>query len=118
MADSDTLYMLWTTGDPVTAKNMVFMYSGNSLRRKWWSRVHMLVWGAATKLLAEDPDIREEMKTFLELGGEVSVCLRCAENIGKVAEMQALQELGKFKVYYVGEFFTKILKDGERVVSV
>lgn len=118
MADSDTLYVLWTTGDPITAKNMVFMYASNSLRKKWWSRVHMFVWGAATQLLAEDPAVQDEMKAFLDLGGEVSVCRRCAEHIGKVAEMEEMECLGNFKVYYVGEFFTGVIKGGGKLITV
>lgn len=116
--DGSTLYLLWTTGDAVTARNMVFMYAGNSLRKGWWERVHMIVWGAATELLATDPAVAEEMRIFLELGGQVSVCRRCAEFINRVDEMEAMEKLGDFKVYYVGEFFTGVIKGGGRLITV
>lgn len=35
MENDSHLYILWTSGDPVTAMNMVMMYGGNSLRKGW-----------------------------------------------------------------------------------
>lgn len=118
MSDKETLYFLWTTGDPVTAQQMVFLYANSSLRKKRWEHVHLFVWGAATALLAESAAIQEEMRQFLTMGGEVSVCRRCAENIDKVQEMEAFESEGNFKVYYVGDFFTKVIKDGEKLITV
>ncbi|NLY36317.1 MAG: DsrE family protein, partial [Tissierellia bacterium] len=43
--------ILWTSGDPITAEFMVFMYAENSLIRKWWEEVEIIVWGASTKLV-------------------------------------------------------------------
>ncbi|MCD8139536.1 MAG: hypothetical protein LUE17_07130 [Planctomycetaceae bacterium] len=118
MTNTDTLYFLWTTGETITARNMVFMYASNSLHLKWWENVHMLVWGAASELLATDLDIQEDMQTFLELGGQVSVCLRCLEKINRVVEIREMEKYGKLKVYYVGEFFTSLLKQGVPLVCV
>lgn len=120
MPNGDTLYILWTTGDAKTAEHMVFMYAGNSLRYKWWEKVHIIVWGAAAELLVTNDDIKREMVDFLHLGGEVSVCLKCLENINRVDEMKAMavENTGKFKIFYVGEFFTRIIKDREHLISV
>lgn len=116
--DKNTLYVLWTTGDPVTANNMVFMYTVNSLRYKWWERVHIIVWGAATELLVRDAEIQKKMQKFLELGGVVSVCRKCAENIKAMDEVKAMEIEGQFTVFYLGNWFSKILHSDVRVLSV
>ena len=118
MTKDETLYILWTNGDPVTVRNMVFMYATNSLRYKWWEKVHVIVWGAATKLLVEDKEIQKLLREFLDLQGEVSVCRMCAENLNMMGEVKKMETMGKLKVFYVGEFFTKILKDGEKLLTV
>lgn len=114
----DKLNILWTSGEYNTAKNMVFMYAGNSLRNKWWNAVHIIVWGAATELLINNADIRDELKGFLALGGTVSVCRRCAENLNAFDAVKAMEAWGELKVYYVGETFTGLIKAGEKIISV
>lgn len=116
--DKNTLYVLWTTGDPVTANNMVFMYTTNSLRYQWWERVHIIVWGAATELLARDAEVQKKMRKFLKLGGVVSVCRKCAENIRVMDEVKAMEIPGQFTVFYLGSWFSKILHSDVRVLSV
>lgn len=74
--------------------------------------------GAASELLATSDDIKREMLDFLHLGGEVSVCLKCLENLNRVEEIKALGSLGNLKVFYVGGFFTKVLKDREHLITV
>lgn len=118
MEQAETLYILWTTRDILTARNMVFMYAGNCLRRGWWPQVHMIVWGAATELLATDPDVRGDMHDFLELGGEVSVCRLCAENLGRVREVEATNFTGKYSLRYTGEFLTQVLKSGAKLITI
>ena len=43
------LYVLWTNDNPITAEKMVFRYAVNSLKRNWWEKVTLIVWGASTK---------------------------------------------------------------------
>ena len=35
----ETLYILWTNADPVTANLMVFMYAENSMRYHKWDAI-------------------------------------------------------------------------------
>lgn len=114
----DRLNLLWTSGEYNTAKNMVFMYAGNSLRNQWWEQVHIIVWGAATELLITNEDIQQELRGFLELGGKVSVCRRCAENLGMFEAAKDMEAWGALKVYYVGETFTNLIKSGEKIISI
>ena len=54
MENQDHLYILWTNADPITADKMVFMYGLNSLKKGCWERVTLIIWGATTKLSAEN----------------------------------------------------------------
>ena len=115
MAKNDTLHIVWTNSDPATVKLMVFMYATNSLLKGWWKHVHVIMWGGATKLFCEDAGTRAVVKTFIEAGGDVSACRRCAEEMG-VAE--TIESFGGIDLFYVGEHFTKLIKDGETILTL
>ena len=110
-----TLHILWTNDNPVTAENMVFMYATNSLRKKWWENVHIIIWGVNAKLVVESEKLQELIRIFQAEGGQVSACKRCAENLGVLEKLEAI---GDIDILYIGEQFTKILKSGETVLSV
>lgn len=114
MAANDTVHIIWTSNDPITAKLMVFMYATNSLRKGWWQNVHVLMWGGATKLFCDDPEVQESVRAFLDAGGDVSACRRCAEELDLVA---CIEGFGDIDLFYVGEHVTKLLKDGETVLT-
>ncbi len=61
------LLILWTTGDPLTARDMVLLYATNAMKHSWWSEVTLLVWGAADSLIAEDNEIQGELRRAIEL---------------------------------------------------
>ena len=111
----DILHILWVNDNPVTAENMVFMYATNALLKKWWSEVHVIIWGATTKLICENQSLQEKLRLFIEAGGSVSACKRCAENLGV---LEAITGIPGIDVLYIGENFTAILKSEERVISI
>jgi hypothetical protein len=109
------LHILWTSGDPLSAEHMVFMYAVNALKRGWWEEVHIIVWGAAAKLLCDNAAIQRCAADFIENGGTMSACKRCAENLNL---LDGLQQIPHLDVYYVGERFTEILQSGEKLITV
>ncbi|SBV97426.1 conserved hypothetical protein [uncultured delta proteobacterium] len=115
MKKSNTLHIVWTNSDPTTVKLMVFMYATNSLLKGWWKNVHVLMWGGATKLFCEDPEIQAKVRAFIEAGGDVSACRRCAEELNVV---QTIESFGGIDLFYVGEHFTKLIKDGETILTL
>lgn len=117
MPNGDILYVSWTSGDPLTAKSMVLMYLRSSIVKKRWERVHLIVWGAAAELLCTDASVRDMFKEYLELGGEASTCRRCLENLGRLDEFEAFKAWGKLDIFYVGDFFTKVIKE-EHLICV
>ena len=114
MAEKNHLYILWTNGDPVTAEKMVFMYGINSLLKKWWEKVTLIIWGAPTKLAAESPEIQKKIKKAQDAGVHVTACKACADQLGAT---EALEKMN-VEVIYWGVPLTKILKDDETLLTI
>ena len=108
------ILVLWTSGEKETALNMVLMYTTNSKLHGWWDEVVLLVWGAASRLAAEDPDVQARLVAARQAGVRVIACLACAKNMGVV---EALQQQG-IEVFYTGQFLSDWLKAGNKVLSV
>lgn len=112
--NKDKLYLLWTTGDPVTAEQMVMMYAINSKLHGWWEDVTVIVWGAAASALIESLALRLKVEIAQEAGVHFSACISCANNLGITKELEALG----VEVIRWGEKLTKLMKDGDHVLSV
>ncbi|MBN1260507.1 MAG: DsrE family protein [Anaerolineae bacterium] len=108
------LYVLWTTGDPVTAEKMVLMYTTNALRFGWWEAVTLVVWGAATQLAAENAGIQKRLAVAQETGVEVLACKACADQLGVAGQLEALG----IAVQYLGIALTNVLKNEEPLLTV
>jgi hypothetical protein len=113
-SNPNALLILWTTAEPETALHMVFMYAANSRRHGWWPEVKLLVWGAATRALCEDQNLRTALAEVREAGVEIIACRQCAENLKLV---EALRAMG-VKVFYTGQLLTDWLKAGKHLLSV
>ena len=114
MSRKKHLYVLWTSGDPVTAEKMVFMYTVNALRRGWWEAVTIIVWGASAKLVSEDSTVQEKVKEAIEAGVHISACKACADQLGVA---QNLEKLG-VEVMYWGVPLTEVLENGEKLLTI
>jgi len=110
-----TLHILWLNDNPVTAEHMVFLYATNALLKGWWENVHIIVWGATTKLLCESTAMQSLVQRFLGEGGQVSACKRCAENLNVLGKLEAIKGI---KVYYIGEHFSEIIKGTEKLITL
>ena len=89
-ADDNHLFVLWTNADPVVANEMVFMYTENSMKFNMWEKITVIVWGATTKLVAENTQIQERIKGLQELGVHFSACITCAQDLGVEKDIEAL----------------------------
>lgn len=108
------LYILWTSDNPLTAMNMVMMYGGNSLRKGWWKKVTIIIWGAATQLVSSNLEIQEKIKELIANGVVFSACKRCAENLNAVDQLEALG----IEVIFWGEPLTDLLKSGAKLLTI
>ena len=87
----EKLNILWTSNDKDTFKNMISMYSLNSIKSGWWDEVNIIIWGGSTRLSGEDVEVQKEIKKLLESGVIVEACKACADKM-KVSAI--LKELG------------------------
>jgi hypothetical protein len=105
---SNSLLVLWTSGDKEVAQNMVFMYVYNAKKNKWWGRVRLLIWGPSAKLLSEDKDLQASLVKMKEIGVELYACKACADRYGVGDKLTALG----VTVKYTGTDLTDWLKAG------
>ena len=114
MSEKKHLYVLWTNADLITAEKMVFMYTVNSLLKKWWEKVTLIVWGATAKLVSEDENIQKMVKKALEAGVHISACKACADQLGVTENLEKLN----IEVKYWGMPLTEILKNEEALLTI
>ena len=110
----ETLYILWTNADPVTANLMVFMYAENSMRYHKWDMITIIVWGATTKLVAEDELIQSRIRALQELGVHFTACITCAEELG-VTDM--IRSLDIDLIKWLNPL-TELLKGNKHLITV
>jgi len=108
------LLVLWTTDNLVTANNMVFLYTENAKIKGWWQEVTLLIWGASTRLVSENGEVRERIRAMRAQGVRVIACRKCAENLGVVERL----ERDGIEVFYTGEFLTEWLKAGKKLITI
>lgn len=113
-ADDNSLYILWTNADPVTANLMVFMYAENSMRYQKWDHLTIIIWGSTTKLAAEDPQIQEKIRMLQGLGVHFSACVTCAEELGVT---DTIRSLGIDLVKWLNPL-TELLKGNKKLITV
>jgi len=112
--EPDEIFILWTSGDREVALGMVFMYTLNSKLKGWWEDVTLIVWGASSKLLAEDDELQERISQMIGAGVDVVACAACADMFGV---REKLESLG-IEVKGMGHPLTQLLKAGKTVLSV
>jgi len=108
------LLVLWASGEPETARHMVFMYTLNAKLQEWWDEVTLLVWGASGRLMIEDDYLKTVLKKMQKTGIKTIACRSCAEKM-EVAEQ--LKELD-IKVFYTGQFLTDWLQSGKKMITI
>jgi hypothetical protein len=110
---SDTLVVLWSSGDPEVAEKACLMYTGAAKKFKWFNEVILVVWGPSEKLLAENAALKDKVATLQKSGVIVQACIACA-NMYSVTDTL---KVCKVDVTGMGKPLTKYLKRGYRVVS-
>lgn len=86
----DTLLVVWTSGDIEVAEKMVFMYTLNAAKQKWFDHVIFVVWGPSAKLLADTPKLQAEIKKMKDAGITVEACIACASMYGVVDTLKGI----------------------------
>ncbi|MEM1424674.1 MAG: DsrE family protein [Planctomycetota bacterium] len=89
-ASPDTLFMLWTSGDPDVAHRMALMYSHAAKRFGWYDDVTLIVWGPSQRLLCADKDLKAKINEMQDDGVKVEACIACAQTYGLVDDLKQL----------------------------
>ncbi len=108
------LYILWTTDNPTTAKEMISLYGGNCLKKGWWEEVTIIIWGASAQLVSSNAIIQQEVTDLLALGVHISACKRCTDDLGVTSQLESLG----IETKYWGEPLTEILKSGAVLITI
>ena len=81
-AESDTLVVLWTSGDIEVAEKIVYMYVHAAKSANWFDEVIFIIWGPSAKLLSENENLQEKLKKMQEIGIRTEACVACARMYG------------------------------------
>ncbi len=101
------LVVVWTSGDREVAMKMVFMYTYNANKYKWWDDITLLVWGPSQKLLSEDEELQDYVKNMINEGIHVLACKGCAD-LYEISDK--LEQIG-VTVRYTGVDLTNFIKE-------
>ncbi|MEE4195309.1 MAG: DsrE family protein [Anaerolineae bacterium] len=111
---SKQLTVLWTSGNPVTAKNMVFMYVINAKKFGWWDDITLIIWGASAQLAADRKDFQPYFQSMHEVGVDLVACKACADDLGVTEQLEALG----VEVKYMGTGLTEVLQGQGKFISI
>ncbi len=105
--NKDKLVVVWTSGDKEVAMKMVFMYTYNANKYKWWDDITLLIWGPSAKLLTDDEELQEYVKNMNNEGIHLLACKGCADMYGISDKLEAIG----VTVRYTGVDLTNFIKE-------
>ena len=110
---SDTVVVVWSSGDPEVAMKACLMYANAAKKYKWFNEVILIVWGPSEKLLAENKELKEKIAAMKKDGIIVEACVACSNMYGVTDELKVCE----VDVKGMGVPLTKYLKRGYKVIS-
>ncbi|MGQ1910744.1 DsrE family protein [Marinifilum sp. RC60d5] len=109
----EKLHILWTSNDKDTFKNMISMYSINSIKNGWWDAVNIIIWGGSSKLAGADEEVQKELQKMIASGVTIEACKACADKYKASAK---LKELG-VEVKYMSKL-TGYIKGDDKMITI
>ena len=110
---SDTLVVMWSSGDPDVAEKACLMYASAAKKYKWFNEVIVVVWGPSEKLLSENASVKAKVATMEKDGIIFQACIACANMYGVTSDLKTCQ----VDVKGMGTPLTKYLKRGYKIIS-
>lgn len=114
MATKNKLHILWTNDNFITAEKMVFMYATYGKKANLWDEVEIIIWGATTKLTAENKEVQELIEEAKLEGVHISACKACADQLGVTEILESLD----IELIYQAVPLTEILKNEEKLLTI
>jgi len=109
---TDTLVVMWTSGDADVAEKACLMYAHAAKRNKWFKEVILIIWGPSQRTLVENMDLQEKLNAMAADGVILEACIACSDRLGVTGD---LIKLG-IDVKGMGIPLTGYLKQGYRMV--
>ncbi|WP_029897561.1 DsrE family protein [Desulfohalovibrio reitneri] len=113
MNDEGKLCVVWSTADREVAERLVLLYVTNGLRKQWWKRVRLMIWGPSQELLCVDRRLRDGLAEAQEAGVECMACRNCSDHYGLTGQ---LRDLG-VEVLYTGQPLSEMLQSDWKVLT-
>jgi len=110
---SDTLVVLWSSGDPDVAEKACLMYTHAAKKNNWFKEVILIVWGPSEKLLAENSKLKDKIAVMKKDGVIVEACIACSNMYGVTNDLKVCE----VDVKGMGVPLTRYLKRGYKIVS-
>jgi len=110
---SDTLVVLWSSGDPDVAEKACMMYAHAAKKYNWFKEVILIVWGPSEKLLAENSKLKDKIASMKKDGVIVEACVACSNMYGVTNDLKVCE----VDVKGMGVPLTRYLKRGYKIVS-
>ncbi|MCU0378897.1 MAG: hypothetical protein MUC78_11635 [Bacteroidales bacterium] len=110
---SDTLVVLWSSGDPEVAEKACLMYTGYAKRQKWFREVILLAWGPSERLMSENQMVKDKIATLQKDGVIVQACIVCANMYNVTEDLKVCS----VDVRGTGGLLTKYIKRGYKMIS-
>lgn len=110
---SDTLVVVWSSGDPDVAEKACLMYAHAAKKYNWFKEVILIVWGPSEKLLTENVKLKEKVAAMKKDGIIIEACIACSNMYGVTNDLKVCQ----VDVKGMGVPLTKYLKRGYKVIS-
>jgi len=111
--NSNKLAIIWSSSDPEVAEKTCFMYAQNAKRQGWFDEVVLIIWGPSAKLLAENDDLKADIKKMQDLGITIEACISCAHMYGVDQDLADLD----IDIKAMGVPLTNYLKEGWHTLS-
>ncbi len=110
---TDTLVVLWSSGDPEVAEKACLMYTGYAKRLGWFKEVILLAWGPSEKLISENEMVKEKIISLQKDGVIVQACIACANMYSVTDDLKVCS----VDVRGTGGLLTKYIKRGYKIIS-
>jgi hypothetical protein len=110
---SDTLVVVWSSGDPEVAEKACLMYAHAAKKNNWFNEVILIVWGPSEKLLTENEKLKSKVAAMKKDGVIVEACIACSNMYGVTNELKACM----VDVKGMGTPLTRYLKRGYKVIT-
>ncbi len=111
--NNNKLVVIWSSADPEVAEKACFTYIQNAKRQGWFDEVVLVIWGPSARILAENDDLKADIKKMQDLGITIEASISCAHTYGVDQDLADLD----IDVKAMGVPLSNYIKEGWHTLS-